>query len=92
MKYDESDNLVIRASRTVTDKISYLFGKLCLFYWQVFSSPEHRVLRMSYCDHTVRPSVGRPFKFPCLHSSIYKYINTVKPLLTTTPKIRPTRY
>ena len=51
----------------------------------VFSSPEHEVLRVSYCDHSPsvsvrlsvwpagRASVRRPFTFPCLHSSIYKY-------------------
>lgn len=26
MKYDESDNLIIRASRTVTDKVEDAFG------------------------------------------------------------------
>ena len=26
MKYDESDNIVIRASRTVTDRVGDLFG------------------------------------------------------------------
>ena len=48
----------------------------------VISSPEHKVLIVSYCDHSpsvgVRPSPGhpsvrRPFTFPCLHSNIYKY-------------------
>lgn len=28
MKYDESDNVVIRATRAFTDKMGYLFGKL----------------------------------------------------------------
>ena len=33
MKYDESDNAVVRASRAVTEKVSYLFGK----YFNPFS-------------------------------------------------------
>ena len=43
---------------------------------RVFSSPEHKVLRVSYCDHSpsvICPSICRPLTFPCLHSSIYKY-------------------
>ena len=28
MKYDESENLLIRATRTFTDKMSEMFGKL----------------------------------------------------------------
>ena len=43
----------------------------------ISSSPEHEVLRMSYCDHEpsvgVRQSVCSPFTFSCLHSSICKY-------------------
>jgi len=27
-RYEESDNIVVRATRTVTDKMSELFGKL----------------------------------------------------------------
>ena len=38
--------------------------------WVLFCSPEHKKLRLSYCDHS--PSVGYPFTFPCLHSNIYK--------------------
>ena len=50
------------------------------FMKSLFSSPEHKVLRVSYCDHSlsvvVRLSIClsvRPFTFSCLHSSIYKY-------------------
>ena len=49
----------------------------CITNWLIFNSPEHKVLRVSYCDYSpsigVRLSVRHPFTFPCLHSSIYKY-------------------
>lgn len=32
MKYDESDNPVVRASRLLTDKVTDLFGNFFLFY------------------------------------------------------------
>ena len=52
------------------------FGKIA--ETDFVSSPEHELLRVSYCDHSPsvgirQPSVRRPFTFPCLHSSIYKY-------------------
>ena len=48
------------------------FPFLTMFVKGLFSSPEHEVLRVSYCDHS--PSVVcHPFTFSCLHSSIYKY-------------------
>lgn len=34
MKYDESDNLVVRLSRNVTDKIGDAFGKYCKLYFK----------------------------------------------------------
>ena len=37
------------------------------------SSPEHKVLRVKFCDHSLSFGVRRPFTLPCLHSSIYKY-------------------
>ena len=39
----------------------------------MFSSTEHEVLRVSYCDHSPSVGVRRLFTFYCLHSSIYKY-------------------
>ena len=30
-RYEESDNIVVRATRTVTDKMSELFGMTCHF-------------------------------------------------------------
>ena len=54
----------------------------CYKKFLFFSSPEYEVLRVSYFDHSpsvvVSLSDVRPFPFPCLHSSIYKYqsINT----------------
>ena len=66
--------------------------KLGQIFWldeilYIFISPDHEVLRVSYYDHSssVRPSVRRPFTFPCLHSSIYKY----KPIST---KLGPNVY
>jgi len=43
MKYDESDNLIVRATRTFTDKIGSMFGK----YIAIYSLPSPSVFLVS---------------------------------------------
>ena len=43
----------------------------------IFNSTKHKVLRVSFCDHSASVrhlSVCHPVTFPCLYSSIYKYL------------------
>ncbi len=42
MKYDESDNALIRASRAVTDKMTDLIGEKPLVYMSALNSPKPR--------------------------------------------------
>lgn len=43
MKYDESDNIMIRATRVVTDKLGDVFSKLILYvYITILHFPNNR--------------------------------------------------
>ena len=61
-------------TKFVLDRLENIVGKETKIVSSIFSSPEHEVLRVSYCDHSPSVGVRCPFTFSCLHSSIYKYL------------------
>ena len=52
VKYDESDHVVIRATRAFTDKMTDLFGEFCRMSAQVVINGQHSTLISAYRDKT----------------------------------------
>ena len=46
-----------------------------MLFTSIFSSPEHKVLRVSYCDHSPSIGIRRPSVF-CSHFLVYTLAST----------------